>query len=65
MRDSRKPAVGHNLSLDLAFSLNAFARFLPQSWPEYKHLVAEWCARSPDIRALGPQGISPSFMTVG
>lgn len=43
MRDSGKPAVGHNLSLDLAFSLNAFARFLPPNWADYKRLIADWC----------------------
>ncbi len=44
MRKSKKPAVGHNVALDLAFSLAAFARPLPSAWPEYKLLAAEWCA---------------------
>ena len=44
MRDSKKPAVGHNLSLDLAFTLNAFARPLPAHWADYKLLIAEWYA---------------------
>ena len=44
MRASRKPAVGHNLSLDLAFSLAAFAQPLPLDWKDYKLLVASWCA---------------------
>ena len=44
IRNSKKPAVGHNMSLDLAFSLAAFARPLPPAWPEYKLLAAEWCA---------------------
>lgn len=42
MRDCKKPAVGHNLTLDLAFSLNAFARYLPPAWVDYKLLIAEW-----------------------
>ena len=44
MRASKKPAVGHNLSLDLAFSLAAFAQPLPLDWKDYKLLVASWCA---------------------
>ena len=44
MRASKKPAVGHNLSLDLAFTLAAFAQPLPFGWPEYKLLVAKWCS---------------------
>ena len=43
MRASKKPAVGHNLSLDLAFSLAAFAQPLPLDWKDYKLLVARWC----------------------
>ena len=45
MRASKKPAVGHNATLDLAFTLAAFAQPLPLSWQEYKLLAAEWCAR--------------------
>ena len=44
MRASKKPAVGHNLSLDLAFTLAAFAQPLPLDWKDYKLLVASWCA---------------------
>ena len=42
MRDSNKPAVGHNLSFDLTFSLAAFAQQLPHSWLSYKQLVRIW-----------------------
>lgn len=42
MRDCRKPAVGHNLSFDLTFSLAAFAQQLPQGWAAFKHLVQQW-----------------------
>ena len=42
MRDSNKPAVGHNLSFDLTFSLAAFAQQLPHSWLAYKQLVRRW-----------------------
>ena len=42
MRDSKKPAVGHNLSFDLTFSLAAFAQQLPQGWPAFKQLVQQW-----------------------
>ncbi|KAI3424112.1 hypothetical protein D9Q98_009473 [Chlorella vulgaris] len=42
MRDSGKPAVGHNLSFDLAFSLHSYAEELPGSWEEYKALVGRW-----------------------
>ena len=42
MRDSNKPAVGHNLSFDLTFCLSSFAQSLPPSWPAYKQLVQRW-----------------------
>ncbi len=40
MRDSRKPAVGHNLSFDLAYSLHSFADHLPPNWEEYKAMAS-------------------------
>lgn len=42
MRDSNKPAVGHNLSYDLTFCLASFAQALPPSWDAYKQLVQRW-----------------------
>ena len=42
MRDSGKPAVGHHVSLDLSFSLAAFAGPLPGRWPDYKLMVQRW-----------------------
>lgn len=42
MRDCNKPAVGHNLSFDLTFSLAAFAQQLPQGWVAFKQLVQHW-----------------------
>jgi CAF1 family ribonuclease len=42
MRDSGAPAVGHNLALDLAYILEAFAGPLPPSWRDYKALAAAW-----------------------
>ena len=42
MRDCNKPAVGHNLSFDLTFSLAAFAQQLPQGWLAFKQLVQRW-----------------------
>ncbi|KAK9832693.1 hypothetical protein WJX81_000845 [Elliptochloris bilobata] len=42
MRDCGKPAVGHNVSLDLSFSLAAFAGPLPGAWQEYKRMVQQW-----------------------
>ena len=42
MRDSNKPAVGHNLSFDLTFCLASFAQSLPASWTAYKQLVQRW-----------------------
>lgn len=41
-RDSGKPAVGHNLAFDLAYSLHSFAQELPGSWEQYKQLVGRW-----------------------
>lgn len=40
MRDSGKPAVGHNLGFDLAYSLYSFADSLPPSWQDYKAMVS-------------------------
>lgn len=42
MRDSGKPAIGHHMSLDLTFSLAAFAGPLPGRWPDYKLMVQHW-----------------------
>lgn len=42
MRDSNKPAVGHNLSYDLTFCLASFAQSLPPTWAAYKQLVQRW-----------------------
>lgn len=42
MRDSGKPAVGHNLAFDLSYSLHSFAEELPESWDGYKALVGRW-----------------------
>lgn len=42
MRDCGKPGVGHNLSLDLAFSLQSFVTPLPTRWTQYKELVQKW-----------------------
>lgn len=41
IRDSRKPAVGHNLAFDVAYSLNCFVSPLPLTWEEYRQLV-QW-----------------------
>ena len=42
IRDSGAPAVGHNLALDLAYILQAFAGPLPPLWRDYKALAAAW-----------------------
>jgi hypothetical protein len=43
IRDSCKPAVGHNVRFDLAFSLAAFVQSpLPKTWSGYRKLVATW-----------------------
>jgi hypothetical protein len=42
MRDSRKPAVGHNLSFDVAYTLHSFAKPLPPTWIEFKDRVKKW-----------------------
>ena len=42
MRDCKKPAVGHNISFDLSYSLHSFARPLPPTWQGYKALVRRW-----------------------
>lgn len=41
LRESKKPAVGHNLSFDVAYSLHCFVSPLPPSWEEYRRLV-QW-----------------------
>lgn len=42
MRECGKPAVGHNLAFDLAYSLHSYAEELPETWEEYKALVGRW-----------------------
>ena len=42
MRDCGKPVVGHNLSFDLSYTLHSCAAELPDTWAEYKALVARW-----------------------
>jgi len=43
LRDSRKPAVGHNLRFDLAFILAGFVQSpLPKTWSGFKDLVRSW-----------------------
>ena len=42
MRNSGKPAVGHNCMFDVLYTLAAFAEpSLPPSWPGFKRLTAE------------------------
>ncbi|KAJ9510403.1 hypothetical protein QJQ45_015870 [Haematococcus lacustris] len=45
MRDSGKPAVGHNCFMDLAYVLASFATgpsALPESWRDFKELCGFW-----------------------
>ena len=42
LRDSGKPAVGHNCFFDLAFTLEHLAEPLPEDWPAFKRLVQKW-----------------------
>lgn len=42
LRDSGKPAVGHNCFFDLAFTLEHLAEPLPEEWPDFKRLVQKW-----------------------
>ncbi|BDA49408.1 Poly(A)-specific ribonuclease PARN [Coccomyxa sp. Obi] len=42
LRDSRKPAVGHNCAFDLTFTLEHLAQSLPAEWPSFKRLVQAW-----------------------
>lgn len=41
IRESGKPAVGHNLAFDVAYSLHCFVSPLPPTWEEYRKLV-QW-----------------------
>ena len=64
MRDSNKPAVGHNLSYDLTFTLSSFAQSLPPTWPAYKQLVQQWFPAGVwDTKHLGRQ-LDVSFLLV-
>ena len=51
LRDSGKPAVGHNCLFDLAFTLEHLAEPLPEQWPAFKHLVKKWF---PGLHLQGP-----------
>lgn len=42
LRDSRKPAVGHNCAFDLTFTLEHLAQPLPPQWPSFKRLAQAW-----------------------
>lgn len=43
MRDSGKPAVGHNPFFDVCYSMAAFAvERLPPSWEDFKRLSGQW-----------------------
>jgi hypothetical protein len=44
MRDSRKPAVAHNLRFDLAFLLQQCVGPLPAGWADYKKMIGGWLA---------------------
>ena len=39
MRESGKPAVGHNLAFDIAYSIHSFVEPLPASWEEFRGSV--------------------------
>ena len=39
MRECAKPAVGHNLAFDVAYSIHSFVSPLPASWEEFRGLV--------------------------
>lgn len=41
MRNCGKPAIGHNLAFDVAFSIHSFVTPLPPSWEEFRQLV-QW-----------------------
>jgi len=41
MRHCSKPAIGHNLSFDVAYSIHSFVSPLPPSWQEFRELV-QW-----------------------
>jgi hypothetical protein len=43
LRDSQKPAVGHNLRFDVAYVLAGFVQKpLPKTWSGFKMLVGQW-----------------------
>lgn len=41
LRKCGKPAIGHNLSFDVAYSIHSFVSPLPPSWEEFRQLV-QW-----------------------
>ena len=59
LRDSGKPAVGHNCLFDLAFTLEHLAEPLPEHWPAFKHLVKKWF---PGLHLQGPQKEYPCWL---
>jgi poly(A)-specific ribonuclease len=52
LRASGKPAVGHNLGFDAAFTLEHLAQPLPPAWPAFKALARAWFP--------GAHGLQPS-----
>lgn len=59
MRDSGKPAAGHNCIFDVAYVLESFAQPLPESWPGEPplpaHFFNEFCAKSYRVQPDGLQ----------
>lgn len=65
LRDSHKPAVGHNLGFDLAYSLHSFVKPLPASWLEYKQLIDRWFPGGVyDTKYLASKLLNEKYMTM-
>lgn len=54
LRDSGKPAVGHNCAFDLTFTLEHLAQPLPHAWQAFKELVQQWFPGGANANDVAP-----------
>ncbi|TRY79724.1 hypothetical protein TCAL_13099 [Tigriopus californicus] len=55
LSQSRKPVVGHNMFLDLCYTLNQFVCTLPESYSEFKHLANKTFPILVDTKTMATQ----------
>lgn len=62
MRRSKKPWIGHNMTLDVALFMHHFVCELPSTLPQFRELMSETFPRVYDtkyVRARDCTGVDP------